>query len=219
MDGHTVLNKTTPSDGFRETVARAIIEKARDTNSSNPDAWGAQRHLQACKHLAEYIRGLPLWDSRFRQLLQVSPDSDVFALNTGGSTFIQILGVDIPAPPDIDAVFTEFVIACGTRPAAAPGDSELVKKLQEQVTTNQRAACDRENALQAEVAKREREYAELSQEASNLRGEVKRLRASDGGQADALSRRVAELEGLLDVAHRDLAKASRTRKKTAKVPA
>jgi hypothetical protein len=174
MDGQTVLNKPSPNDGFRGSVARAINEKARSTHSSNPDAWGSARHLRACKHLASYVHGLPLSEPRFRQLLQVSTDSDNFQLAGEGGEFVQKLGLDVPAPTDVDAVFTEFVIACGTRPAPAPGESELVKKLQEQVTANHRAATVREAELQAELDKRDRKLREDSQELSDLRGEAKR---------------------------------------------
>ena len=216
MDGHTVLIKPTPNDGFRASVARAIKEHARSTYTSNPDAPGAARHLSDCNRLAAYVEGLPLWDPRFRQLLQVSRDSDAFTLAGEGARFVQVLGVDIPSPPDVSAQFTEFVIACGTRSAPSPEESALVVSLRQQVESNRSADHEKIRELEAEIEKRDKAYGKLAQEASDLRGLRERWSRDGGDQVLTLSRRCAQLEGELDQANRRAAAAESKRTRRAK---
>lgn len=199
MDGYTVLNKPEPTDGFRASVARAIKSHARDTYASNEDAPGAVRHVNACDRLANHIDGLPLWDSRFRQLLQVSRDSDTFTLNTGeAARFVQLLGLDFPAPPDVDAVATEFVIACGSRPAPSPEEATLVSSLRSQIDDNRRVDHAKIGDLQAELERRDREIDDVKTMNSDLRGKLESL--DDGNRLETVSRRLTQAEGERDQA-------------------
>jgi len=138
----------------------------------------------------------------------VSSDSDRFDFVGDGAEFIQKLALDQPASTDLNYVFTQFTVACGTRPAPAPGESELVQKLQAGMTANSQAAAEREAELQAEIDKRDCKAREDSQELSDLRGELN-AQGSRAAEVQTLSRRVASLEGELDQANRRAAAAER----------
>ena len=120
---HNVLFYPEPTDGFVFSIADSILEYAAQSSSSNADAPGASRHRGACKQLASYIRGLPLSDVRFQQLLRVSVDSDRFELVGKGKEFVQRLGLERPFEGDGNEAFNQFTVACGFRPAPAPGES------------------------------------------------------------------------------------------------
>jgi hypothetical protein len=200
----TVLNRPLPSDSFRESVGRAIEQKAQEYHEGGGDRWGGDRSLRANQRLAGYLRDLSLSDARFRQLLQVSADSDNFELTGDGAEFVQRLGLDVPAPDDLSATLSEFTIACGVVHAPGRGESEIVQRLQAQQAEDHLAAAQRESELRAEIDQRDRQLRENSQELSDLRGTVKAL---GGDQVETLSRRVVSLEGELDQANRRAAAA------------
>jgi hypothetical protein len=217
MDANTVLNRPTPNDGFTASVARAIRKTGQATHRSNPDAPGATRHRTACETLADYVLGLPLWDSRFRQLLKVSADSDRFTLTGSGAKMIQLLGLDVPAPSDTGAVFTEFVIECGTRPAnvKAAVDAKAAG-VRAELAASRIQDHMRISELEAELEKRDRKASEQSQELSDLRG---RLKAMPEREVETLSRKLAALEGELDQANRRAVAAERKGRKRARAAA
>ena len=195
----TTLTWPVVTDGFTHSVARAIREYAQSTTESNPDAFGAGRHAATCKALADFTERLDLGDPRWILLLRQSRDSDRFdALSGKAQEFLSRLALDRPSSGDSSADFTEFCVAvASSRPVPTPEESAAVSKLRAQVESNQRATTEREAKLQAEIDRREKEHLELCQEASDLRGERERWRRNGGDEADKLSRRVGELEGLV----------------------
>jgi hypothetical protein len=154
--------------------------------------------------LAGYIRGLAVDDPRLRLLFQVSPSSDDFTPVGAGPEFIQKLGLDVPAPDDLSASFSEFAASCAEGLTTGDPSEALVSQVRADATATQAKLNDRITELEAENEDLKLARAEDSQELSDLRG---RVNALGGGQVETLSRHVASLEGELDQANRRAAAA------------
>jgi hypothetical protein len=206
----TVLYKAPPGDGFRASIARAIRQRAQETFDANPDSSGSDRHLRACEQLADHIEDQPLEDPLFRLLLAATPDSDNFSLTGEGPLFVQILGADLPAPQDVGASWKEFAVACAADLSTGEHHAAEIAQLRAEQQASQTALSDRINELEAELDARDRKIAADSQELSDMRGTLQRSGAAEN---EALSRRVAALEGEL---HQANARAAAAESKTAR---